>query len=319
VSSKPSETVGAMLEAMRPSHWVKNVFVAAPLLFSGRFMEPIAWARCLAGVAAFCLVSSAIYLINDVHDREADAAHPTKRNRPLPSGRLGVGAALFGAAALLIAGMALSVAVDLWGGGTLGAGRLGLSFWTLIYVLMNGLYSFWLKSQMIVDVILVAFGFVVRAMAGAGAIGVPVSPWLVVCTFSLCLVIALTKRRSEIRECPPEALGAARPANAGYQADTLEHMINVATSMALLTYTLYCLAPRTVEQVAHSSHMIWTVPLVVYGVFRFNHITRTAGASDPTSVLLRDRTMWLVVAAYGIMAALILRMGPHPWLKALLD
>lgn len=310
--------LGAVAEAMRPGHWIKNAFVAAPLLFSGRFTDAASWALCLGAVAAFCLLSSAVYLLNDVCDRGRDRHHPVKRRRAVASGRLTPAGALGAAAVLLVGGFAIIAALEVAVRGRAKLlGGLALLTWTGAYLLLNVLYSLWLKDKAVVDVLVVALGFVLRAMAGAAAIVVPVSPWLVVCTFSLCLFIAVAKRRSEIAELPAGESGAARAVNRAYDAAQLGFMLTVSTAMALFTYTIYCLAPQTVERVG-SAHMVWTVPVVVYGMFRYHHVTRAAGPSDPVRVLLRDRVMWLVLGVYVAMSAVIVKFGGHAAVRDIL-
>lgn len=310
--------VGAFVEAMRVSHWIKNVFVAAPILFAGKLAEARAWGECLAAVTAFCLLSSAVYLINDVCDRSGDRAHPVKCRRPVASGRLSVSSALAGAGVLSLCGLGIVAAV---GASTFDRGKtlmgLGVLLWAGAYLALNVLYSLWLKRYLIVDVIVVAFGFVLRAMAGAAAIAAPISPWLVVCTFTLCLFIALTKRRSEIAELPAEVAGEARAVNSGYDRLDIEHMLTVSAALAILTYSLYCLAPGTVRRI-DSAHMVWTIPLVIYGIFRYSRVTRRAGRNDPVKALVRDRVMWFVVAAYAVLTALVLRFGSHPVVRDIL-
>ena len=183
-------------------------------------------------------------------------------------------------------------------------------------MVLNGLYSFWLKQHPIIDVISVAMGFVLRAMAGAAAIAVPISPWLVVCTFSLCLFIALTKRRAEIVDLPDEDLATARRVNLVYSRVGLDVMLTVSASMALLTYTLYSLAPGTIQRLG-SAHMVWTVPVVVYGLFRFNHLSRGSGG-DPVKVLMRDRAMWAVLVIYALLVAAIVKYGGSEHIRSIL-
>jgi len=310
--------LGAILEAMRPGHWVKNAFVAAPLLFSRRFADPVSWGLCAVAVAAFCLASSAIYLINDVSDRRRDRLHPAKSRRPVASGRLSPKAAGGTAAILLLVSAGIVGAAEAIAPGPRALlGGHALSIWTAGYVGLNLLYTFWLKDLFVVDMLVVSFGFVLRAMAGAAAIAVPVSPWLVVCTLSLCLFIAATKRRSEIAEVSDADAAALRRGNQAYGPRQLEYILTVSTAMALLTYTLYCLAPHTVARIG-SAHMVWTVPLVIYGMFRYERITARAGGSDPVQVLLRDRVMWLVIAAYVALSAVILTFGGHDAVKDIL-
>ena len=315
----------ALIEAMRPAHWIKNAFVVAPIVFANLIGSMEAWGLCAAAVAAFCLLSSSVYLINDVCDRRLDRAHPSKRNRPIASGRLSPAAALLAAVVLLAAGLAIAAGVCvLHRGRATSFHGWGLLVWSGAYFLLNLAYSTWLKRKIIIDVIIVALGFVLRAMAGAAAIdgaagiAVPISPWLVVCTLTLCLFIALTKRRYEVTELSPAEAAAARPANAGYDARDLEYMQTVSTAMAILTYCLYCLAPATVHRIG-SANMVWTIPLVIYGMFRYNVRSRLIGKGDPVSILMRDRIMWLVLVLYVLLAALVIQHGRLPAVRYLLD
>ncbi len=312
-------TLGAIIEAMRPTHWVKNVFVVAPIVFANRIGSLEAWGLCAAGVGAFCLLSSSVYLINDVCDRRADRSHPSKRNRPVASGRLSPTAAIV--VAVLLAGAGLGVAAIVCWRYRIDAAALhgwGLLVWSAAYFVLNLTYSTWLKRKVIIDVICVALGFVLRAMAGAAAIGVPISPWLVVCTLTLCLFIALTKRRYDVMELSREDAAASRAVNAGYRIADIEHMQTVATAMAILTYCLYCLAPWTIHRIG-SANMVWTIPLVIYGLFRYNVQSRILGKGDPVAVLMRDRIMWLVLAAYVLLAALVIQYGGSPAVRNVLD
>jgi 4-hydroxybenzoate polyprenyltransferase len=309
----------ALIEAMRIPHWVKNGFVAAPLIFSGRFDSLSAWGRCLAAVLAYCLLSSGVYLINDIADRKSDQAHPVKKYRPIPAGRLSVQLAWLAAVVLLVLGLGLAAMVECV---TYSPDRplfgYELIVWTVSYLVLNLLYSFWLKNIAIMDVIVIALGFVLRAMAGAAAIVVPISPWLVLCTFTLCLFIALAKRRSELSTLSAEIAHASRPASLAYDQRDIEYMLTVSTAMAILTYCLYCVAPQTIQRIG-SAHMIWTIPLVVYGMFRYNRVTRQAGDSDAVSVVLHDKVLWAVLAVYLVVVVLVLRFGSHPSVAAVLD
>lgn len=309
----------ALLEAMRPSHWVKNVFVLAPILFSRRYDSLAAWGACLGAFAAFCLLSSAVYVFNDICDRQADRAHPKKRLRPIASGRLGVPAALAGAIASLTGALLILLAVvllapyqhapmPLW----------GLLVWSGGYLMLNLFYSAWLKQKPIVDVLCVATGFVIRAMAGANAIGVAVSPWLIICTFALCLALAVIKRRAEVIEMPETESHASRSVNRFYTRPILQNMVSVSTAMAILTYSMYCLDPRTIARVG-SAHLVWTVPLVVYGLFRYDFITRRIESGDPVKVLLRDSRMWAVLGLYLALALAILILGDRGSLAGILE
>ncbi|MBN1556499.1 MAG: UbiA prenyltransferase family protein [Phycisphaerae bacterium] len=309
----------ALLEAMRPTHWVKNAFVIAPILFAGAFLQAEAWWRCLLAVAAFNLLSSGVYLLNDICDLRADQAHPEKCHRPLASERLSVGSACFAAVVLLPVGLALSVLPGikpLHPDQPLGG--MGAAVWAGAYLVLNLLYSFWWKRYTVVDVIVVALGFVLRAMAGAAAIAVPISPWLVICTFTLCLFLALAKRRAELTELSPERAYGVRRANRGYRVEDLDFMLVVATALALTSYALYCLAPATVKRLG-SAHMLWTFPLVMYGVLRFVRVGRRIRKGDIAAVLFADKVLWGVVILYIAFSAAIIRFGAHPVVRNILD
>ncbi|MDY7010029.1 MAG: decaprenyl-phosphate phosphoribosyltransferase [Planctomycetota bacterium] len=308
----------ALVEAMRVRHWTKNVFVLAALPFSGKWTDPSAWAMAWGAFAAFCLLSSAIYLINDIADRKSDLAHPVKNRRPIASGRLSPSLAAGAAGVLLIggAGIVALLSWKLYRPGLPIAG-MGLAAWSGAYVLINLAYSLGLKGRAILDVLIVAMGFVLRAMAGASAIAAVISPWLVVCTFMLCLFIALAKRRGEIVALGDDAAGQTRRANRFYTPANIEHMLAVSAGLAILTYSLYCLAPATVERIG-SSHLIWTIPLVVYGMFRYYCLTLSAGGDDPVGVLIRDKVLWLVAAAWLVCVIVVLRWGGSEAVRGLL-
>jgi 4-hydroxybenzoate polyprenyltransferase len=307
---------------MRVPHWIKNLFVAAPLLFSRHWQPSPSWdwalAWCQTGLAflSFCLISSAIYLVNDVVDRDSDRLHPTKCNRPVASGRLSAGLAIAVAIVLAAAGMAAAGAVGLIEHRQTLMGQ-GTAVFAGCFGLLNVLYVFVLKRHPIVDVIAISTGFVLRAMGGAAAIGVPSSPWLILCTFTLCLFIALCKRRGELADLGQEQAAATRVANSAYNLAMVEYMLTVSTAMAILSYSLYCVPTLTAGQlgehgdVVRSAHMIWTVPLVVYGIFRYNMLTSRAGRSDPVDAIVHDKAMWAVLTLYVALSLVILAFGGH--------
>jgi len=316
--------VRALAEALRVPHWIKNAFVLVPLLFSGTWNRPAAWGMALGALAAFCLLSSAVYLVNDIADRDSDRAHAAKRRRPIASGRLSPTAAGLAAGVLmLLAGGVVAVETALLRGPVLpyepvvAMGGFALAAWSGGYVLLNLAYSLALKSKPILDVLMVAMGFVLRAMAGAAAIAVPISPWLVLCTLTLCLFIALAKRRGEIAALG-EGAARSRRVHRFYTLGNLEHMLAVSAGLAIATYSLYCLAERTVRHVG-SAQLIWTVPLVAYGMFRFYCLTLNRPGEDPHRLLLRDRVMWLVVGLWVVLVVLILRFGRSPFLEGILS
>jgi len=307
-----------LVRALRIPHWVKNAFVLAALPFSGQLGSGSAWLTALGAAAAFCLLSSAMYLINDLADRRSDRTHPVKSRRPIASGQVppalaGVTAlALLAGAAALIAGQSLRLHTA-----NAPLGGMGLALWAGAYLALNLGYSFGLKGRPILDVLIVAMGFVFRAMAGAAALHVDVSTWLVLCTLTLCLFIALAKRRSEIVVLGDQA-GRTRRVHRFYTLDNLDHMLAVSAGLAIATYCLYCTAPRTIANLG-SPHMIWTIPLVIYGMFRYYCLTLQAGGDDPMRVLGRDRVMWLVVAAWIALVGAILQWGPSRFLQGFIS
>ena len=315
--AQPGGTPAALLEALRVPHWVKNILVLVALPFSGRWVYPASWAMALWAFAAFCLLSSAIYLINDIADRRSDRTHPLKSLRPVASGRLSAGAAAAAAVVLLAAGAAIVICMSRrLHNPALPLQGLGLPLWAGAYVLINLAYSLGLKGRPILDVLIIAFGFVLRAMAGAAAIAVVISPWLVVCTLMLCLFIALAKRRSEIVSLG-QAAAATRRVHAFYTVANLEHMLAVSAGLAIVTYSLYCLAPQTVQRV-RSAHLIWTIPLVVYGMFRYYCLTLGSAGEDPIKLLLRDKAIWVVGAIWLACVIVVLRWGGSGAVQGLL-
>ena len=315
-----SDADRALLEALRIPHWVKNVFVLVALPFGGKLTSPAAWFMAAAAFVAFCWLSSAVYLINDIFDRDSDRAHPAKCRRPVASGRLSARRAGITALVLLAgAGAIIGLESHLLYDPTAALRGLGLVVWAGAYLLLNFAYSWGLKGRPILDVLIVALGFVFRAMAGAAALAVPISPWLVLCTLTLCLFIALAKRRSEIAALGPAA-GETRRVHHFYTLANLDHMLAVSAGLAIATYCLYCLAPRTVSpQHVGSAHMLWTIPLVVYGMFRYYCLTLAAGGEDPVRVVLRDKVMWVVGALWLLSAAAIIAWGRSPLLKGILS
>lgn len=309
----------ALLEAMRIPHWFKNVFVFAALAFSGKWNAPgweWAWLMTLAAFLVFCLLSSAVYLFNDVVDRHSDRVHPAKASRPVASGRLPVswalvaGVLLLAAAEILLAQLSMRL-FDI----TQPFVGLGLPVYAGLYLLLNLLYNAGLKKRPILDVLIVAMGFVLRAMGGAAAIAVRPSVWLVFCTFTLCLFIALAKRRSEIASLG-DTSRQTRVVNRFYSLTNLEHMLAVSAGLAIITYGLYCVDDRTIRHLG-SANMIWTVPLVVYGMFRYYCLTLTTQMEDTTQAISRDKVLWVVGLAWVLLVAAVLVWGNQDWLHLL--
>lgn len=260
----------------RPRQWVKNVFVLAPLLFSESVLtDMVQTLHAIAAFACFCLASSAVYVFNDFLDVEADRSHPRKRNRPLPSGRVTMAGAMVVLGFLLVG----------WAGLTCAA--LPPLFWlvTGLYLINSILYCTWLKHHVIVDVMVIAIGFVLRLLGGCAAIGVTPSSWILVCGFSLALLLGFGKRRTEI-----EGLDRGRdyrPALQSYSAAKLDMLLAIATAVCLISYILYTVAPETVAR-HQTSLLVYSVPFVTYGVFRYLFKVQEGKGDGPVDILLKD-------------------------------
>jgi len=250
--------------------------VLAPLLFAHRADDPQLLARALGAFALFCAAASAIYLINDIRDREADRRHPVKSKRPIAAGALPVGAAA-------------AVAAALGGGAVAGAYALGPDFAVALasYVALNLLYSFGLKHIVILDGMSIAAGFMIRVLGGAAAIDVAISRWLVLCGSFLALFLAFSKRRHELTLL---AAGAAdqRRVLSDYGERLLDQMISVVTASTVISYALWAVDPDTAARLG-TPHLIWTVPMVLYGIFRFLYLSlQRADLRNPTETILTD-------------------------------
>jgi len=272
-----------LLEAMRPRQWSKNVFVLAGIVFAGRLFEGRAELRVLACFALFCAASSAVYLANDVADRASDVHHPLKRQRPVASGRLRPGAAI--AAAALLNGATLGIT----------AGYLAITF----------AYSFGLKRVFLLDVMIVAAGFVLRAAAGAACIGAEISPWLLVCSFLLALFLALGKRRAELVLLGQDATNH-RAALGSYSLPLVDSWLTALAGAAIVSYALYTQSPRTIEHFG-TTNLLYTVPFVIYALFRYqHHVVRQDAGGDPGSLLVQDAGLWVSLLGWAITAAAVI-------------
>jgi len=281
----------SLLVSCRPRQWIKNILVLVPLLTSVTFRSRQAIERSLLAAAAFTLISSAVYLLNDFADREHDRLHPVKKSRPIAAGLLPAGLAC--AAGLLLAGGALALAFYLgW--------KVLLAI--VLYVLFNVAYSIGLRREPVLDVLLVSSGFVLRPVAGAFAIPVRVSAWLFVVSLLLSLSLALLKRRAELVELEASA-SDHRPSLGGYSLPFLDQLIAIATGAGIISYALYTF------QSEHGERLVLTLPFFLYGVFRYLYLVYEKGAgSSPEDIFLRDRPLQIgailyIGAMFGILAA----------------
>jgi 4-hydroxybenzoate polyprenyltransferase len=277
-----------LLQSLRPAQWAKNVFVLAPLVFGGLLLNAEVALRAGLALIAFCCASSAVYLINDLRDREEDRRHPLKRLRPLAAGTLKVPVAILGVVGLLAVVAALSVC-------------LGPRFALVLtaYVILNVLYTLWFKHMVILDVMWIGISFVLRVEAGAQATGIQVSSWLFLCTTFLALFLAFSKRRHEITLLAHEASGQ-RPVLDHYSPAFLDQMINVVTASAVVSYALYAVAPETVQKY-HTQDLVFTIPLVLYGIFRYLYLMyQRPTERNPTEAILRDMPFLINILLWGL-------------------
>jgi 4-hydroxybenzoate polyprenyltransferase len=280
--------IGPLVRSFRPAQWTKNLFVLAPLVFGRLLGDPQAVLRASLALVAFCCASSAVYLFNDLRDREEDRKHPLKRLRPLASGALKVPVAVAALAALLAAAFALMFSLGL-------APAVVLA----VYVLLNLLYTVWLKHMVILDVMCISVGFVLRVIAGAEATHIEVSRWLFLCTIFLALFLAFSKRRHEIILLAGSASGQ-RPVLDHYSPAFLDQMINVVTASAVVSYALYSVAPETVNKY-HTQNLVYTIPLVLYGIFRYLYLMyQRPGERNPTEAILRDAPFLINMLLWGL-------------------
>ncbi|MFQ5942178.1 MAG: decaprenyl-phosphate phosphoribosyltransferase [Anaerolineales bacterium] len=287
------EMLKAFIRAMRPRQWVKNVFIFAALAFDEQLTQSEPLLRTIAGFVLLCLISSAVYILNDVADVEADRQHPIKRNRPVAAGQMSISLALGFAIVLAAFSLALSFALE-----------TNFGWIVALYFVLNLFYSFWLKHMPIIDVMLIAAGFVLRVAAGVVLIEVArFSPWLYVCTTLLALIIGFGKRRAEIILLA-EGANSHRKVLDGYTIGFLDQLIVVVSASTIMAYSLYTFSALNLP----SNHlMMLTIPFVVYGVFRYLYLIHVENAGGaPEELFLTDRPLLATLLMWGLLAILIL-------------
>jgi 4-hydroxybenzoate polyprenyltransferase len=294
--------IRALLDALRPRQWTKNLLVFAGILFSRQLADPALMLRALGGFAAFSLLASATYIVNDFRDLSADRSHPRKRSRPIASGRLPAPAAWLAVVALVGAALAITI----W---------LGRGFgWAMgSYLALSLAYTLVLKHRVLLDVFAISIGFVLRAIAGVELLrplspDTELSPWLLVCTFFGSLFLALSKRRREL-----STAGSLAPRQRAvlerYTPDLLDGLLLVSAASSLMGYALYTIWPATVMKFGTEA-LLFTVPFVAYGIFRYLYLVRVSERTeDPAYVLLTDAPLATCVLLYlvTVLAILYLR------------
>ena len=283
-----------LLVSLRPDQWTKNLFVFPGLVFGEQLLEAGSVARSCATFTIFCALSSAMYLFNDLRDRTRDRLHPVKASRPIAAGRVSP------AAAGTLAGLLLTL-------GIVGAFLLGpaMGALSLAFAVLLTLYTWALKEIVILDVLVIAIGFVMRAAAGALALGVAISQWLLVCTLLLALFLGLTKRRQEVVALGADATGH-RPVLARYSPALLDQMVTIVAGATLVSYAVYTTSPDTVAKFG-TNLLTLTIPFPIYGVLRYLMlIGDDRSGPGPTDIVLRDRPLAACILAWGLAVAAII-------------
>jgi 4-hydroxybenzoate polyprenyltransferase len=283
-----------LLHSLRPGQWSKNLVIFAGLLFGRRLFDRGALADAVAAFAVFCVLSGVVYLVNDIADRDSDRQHPLKAKRAIASGALPAPTAAGAAIALGALGL----------GGAMLVGR-PFAIVAVAYLLLQLAYSGLLKHIVIIDVLTIAIGFVLRAVAGAEAVNVEISHWLLVCTILLALFIVLAKRRHEIVVLAGGAT-SHRPILGEYSAYLLDQMIGVVTASTLISYVFYTISPETQAKFG-TQWLGLTIPFPLYGIFRYLYLVhQREGGGSPADLLLTDRPLLACVALWALAVALII-------------
>jgi len=277
------------LKLVRVPQWVKNFFVFVPLLFSQHLFDVDYFTTTLFAFIVFCLASSLIYVINDIIDIEADKAHPTKKNRPLPSGLISK------RNALIVAVVLTALIVIL-----LPQFNKEFIYFVAVFVLLNLLYSFWFKHIVILDVFSIAAGFSIRVLAGAVVISVPISSWLILTTMFISLFLGVMKRHSELILVAENENAPSRKVLSQYSLNFADQMATVAAAGVIICYALYTVSERTVLAFG-TENLIYTTPFVVYGIFRFMYLEYISNKGDNTTkIVFSDLQIILTVLIYTI-------------------
>jgi 4-hydroxybenzoate polyprenyltransferase len=282
----------ALLKTMRPKQWAKNGFIFAGLIFDGQLFNVPAAFHTIAGFILFCMLSSTVYIINDLVDLEADRQHPKKKLRPLPSGQLSARTAVIAAVVIILVVFPLAFLLSPL-----------FTLFALIYLLINLTYSVWLKHVPIIDVLILAVLYVVRVAAGVELIHVArFSPWLYVFTTFLALFLGVGKRRAELNLLAGEA-NSHRPVLGGYTLPLLDQLITIVSGMTIFTYSLYTFSA---ENLPANDTMMLTIPFVIYGIFRYLYLVQVQHSGGaPEEVLFSDRPLQITLVLFGLAILII--------------
>jgi 4-hydroxybenzoate polyprenyltransferase len=289
----------ALLKTMRPKQWTKNFFIFAALVFDHKLFVPEAVVKTVIGFGLLCLLSSTVYIVNDLADLEKDRQHPKKRHRPLASGALQPGVALTAVALFLALGLPLAFWLH-WGFGVI----------AIVYLVINLLYSFWLKNIVLIDVLFLASGYLLRVVGGAVLVGSVISPWLYICMTLAALFIGFGKRRGEMVLMQTNS-SSSRKVLQEYTLPFLDELINLVATSTIVAYSFYTFSAENLPQ---NRAMMLTIPFVLYGVFRYLYLIHIKGEGGaPDELVFSDRPLLLTGMLWGLTSVLILylnRPGP---------
>lgn len=281
--------IGALLTSLRPRQWVKNLVIFAAIIFSGNALDWQMQAKVWAAFAAFCAVVGSGYILNDILDRSRDRVHPEKCRRPIASGRLGTGVAVTAAVILTTGALAGSLAVDYY-----------LTISLAAYMVLQTIYALFAKHVVILDVMFIAAGFILRAVAGAAVIHVDISPWLIVCAMLLALFLALAKRRAELVLLEGEAASHRRNLE-HYSIDLVDQMTVITAAATVVSYAIYSF------DVYESGWMMITIPFVLYGVFRYLYLVhKHLKGGSPEQVLFTDKPLLVNIVLWAAAAEAVI-------------
>jgi 4-hydroxybenzoate polyprenyltransferase len=289
----------ALFKTMRPRQWTKNFFLFAALIFDHKLFQPDALLNTLLGFGLLCLLSSTVYIINDLADIEKDRQHPRKRHRPLASGALPPRVALLAVGACLVLGVPLAFWL-----------HLGFGLIAIVYLIINLLYSFWLKNIVLIDVLFLASGYLLRVVGGAVMIGSTISPWLYICMTLAALFIGFGKRRGEMVLMQTNS-GSSRKVLQDYTLPFLDELINLVATSTIVAYSFYTFSAENLPQ---NRAMMLTIPFVLYGIFRYLYLIHIKGEGGaPDELVFTDRPLLITGVLWGLACVVILYLNrPAP-------
>ena len=293
----PKNKILSILSTFRPHHWVKNLIIYAPVFFSGRFTQANLMYKATLAFICFCIISSAIYIINDVCDKSEDQWHTNKRRRPIANGDISSHTAIAMSIILIIIGLSLTAFLNRF-----------VLIYLLAYIIINIAYSLVLKHIAIIDVLTISLGFVLRILTGGVAVSVEPSYWLVLCTVMISIFLGFTKRRVELVSVTNEQ-NNSRPVLNDYSVTFLDHVISIVTGATILAYALYTVDQHT-QKLLGTNSMFLTLPFVIYGLLRYIYIIyHLKKETEPVDTLIRDIPSVLNFLLWAVTSLIIVKYG----------